>query len=330
MRIFVAGAGAWGTALAMLLEENGHAVTLWTRNAEKAREIDVTRQNPALAGVTLPAGIRVTAELAEAEDAELVLYAVPSFALRETAQAIAPHLPSEAVLVSATKGIERSTNARMTEIIAEYAGMGRPIVALSGPTHAEEVSRRMATGCVLSSRDLEAAKRVRAAFMNDVFRIYINDDMVGVELCGAFKNVVALGAGILRGMGAGDNLRAMYLTRSISEISSLSILLGGRRETCFGLAGVGDLIVTCFSEHSRNQRAGLYIGQGETVEEALRHVGAAVEGYYAADSIEHLARELRIDMPICSAIYRVLYKGHSAAKEIAPLMRRAGFSEFRQ
>ena len=308
MRIFVAGAGAWGTALAMLLEENGHAVTLWTRNAEKAREIDVTRQNPALAGVTLPAGIRVTAELAEAESAELVLYAVPSFALRETAQAIAPHLPAEAILVSATKGIERSTNARMTEIIAEYAGTGRPIVALSGPTHAEEVSRLMATGCVLSSRDLEAAKRVRAAFMNDVFRIYINDDMVGVELCGAFKNVVALGAGILRGMGAGDNLRAMYLTRSISEISSLSILLGGRRETCFGLAGVGDLIVTCFSEHSRNQRAGLYIGQGETVEEALRHVGAAVEGYYAADSIEHLARELRIDMPICSAIYRVLYK----------------------
>lgn len=272
----------------------------------------------------------MTAELAEAESAELVLYAVPSFALRETAQAIAPHLPAEAILVSATKGIERSTNARMTEIIAEYAGTGRPIVALSGPTHAEEVSRRMATGCVLSSRDLEAAKRVRAAFMNDVFRIYINDDMVGVELCGAFKNVVALGAGILRGMGAGDNLRAMYLTRSISEISSLSILLGGRRETCFGLAGVGDLIVTCFSEHSRNQRAGLYIGQGETVEEALRHVGAAVEGYYAADSIEHLARELRIDMPICSAIYRVLYKGHSAAKEIAPLMRRAGFSEFRQ
>ena len=330
MRIFVAGAGAWGTALAMLLDENGHAVTLWTRNAEKAREIDVTRQNPALAGVTLPDGIRVTAELAEAESAELVLYAVPSFALRETAQAIAPHLPAEAILVSATKGIERSTNARMTEIIAEYAGTGRPIVALSGPTHAEEVSRRMATGCVLSSRDLEAAKRVRAAFMNDVFRIYINDDMVGVELCGAFKNVVALGAGILRGMGAGDNLRAMYLTRSISEISSLSILLGGRRETCFGLAGVGDLIVTCFSEHSRNQRAGLYIGQGETVEEALRHVGAAVEGYYAADSIEHLARELRIDMPICSAIYRVLYKGHPAAEEIAPLMRRAGFSEFRQ
>ena len=330
MRIFAAGAGAWGTALAMLLEENGHAVTLWTRNAEKAREIGTTRQNPALAGVTLPAGIRMTAELAEAEDAELVLYAVPSFALRETAQAIAPHLPAEAILVSATKGIERSTNARMTEIITEYAGTGRPIVALSGPTHAEEVSRRMATGCVLSSRDLEAAKRVRAAFMNDVFRIYINDDMVGVELCGAFKNVVALGAGILRGMGAGDNLRAMYLTRSISEISSLSILLGGRRETCFGLAGVGDLIVTCFSEHSRNQRAGLYIGQGEAVDEALRHVGAAVEGYYAADSIEHLARELRIDMPICSAIYRVLYKGHPAAEEIAPLMRRAGFSEFRQ
>ena len=330
MKIFVAGAGAWGTALAMLLEENGHAVTLWTRNTEKARKIDTTRQNPALTGVTLPAGIRVTAELAEAENAELVLYAVPSFALRETAQAIAPHLPAEAILVSATKGIERSTNARMTEIIAEYAGTGQPIVALSGPTHAEEVSRRMATGCVLSSRDLEAAKRVRAAFMNDVFRIYINDDMVGVELCGAFKNVVALGAGILRGMGAGDNLRAMYLTRSISEISSLSILLGGRRETCFGLAGVGDLIVTCFSEHSRNQRAGCYIGQGESVDEALRHVGAAVEGYYAADSIEHLARELRIDMPICSAIYRVLYQGHPAAEEIAPLMRRAGFSEFRQ
>ena len=329
MKIFVAGAGAWGTALAMLLADNGHEVTLWTRNAERARQIETTRHNPALAGVTLPAGIAVTAELQEARAAELVLYAVPSFALHETAGAIAPYLPEGATLVSATKGIERGTNARMTEIIAEYAGGGRPIVALSGPTHAEEVSRRMATGCVLASRDLEAAKRVRAAFMNDVFRIYINDDMVGVELCGAFKNVVALGAGILRGMGAGDNLRAMYLTRSISEISSLSILLGGRRETCFGLAGVGDLIVTCFSEHSRNQRAGLYIGRGETVEQALAHVGAAVEGYYAADSIEHLARDMHIDMPICSAIYRVLYKGHPAAAEIAPLMRRAGFSEFR-
>ena len=164
MRIFVAGAGAWGTALAMLLDENGHAVTLWTRNAEKAREIDVTRQNPALAGVTLPPGIRVTAELAEAEDAELVLYAVPSFALRETAQAIAPHLPAEAILVSATKGIERSTNARMTEIIAEYAGTGRPIVALSGPTHAEEVSRRMATGCAVEPRSGGGQARPRRAY----------------------------------------------------------------------------------------------------------------------------------------------------------------------
>ena len=330
MKIFVVGSGAWGTALAMLLAGNGHTVSLWTRTEEKAGLIRTTRCNPALTGVRVPEEIRITAALEQAAQAELVLYAVPSFALRETAQAIAPWLPEGAILVSATKGIERSTNARMTEIIAEYAGPGHPIVALSGPTHAEEVSRRMATGCVVSSRDLEAAKLVRGVFMNEAFRVYVNDDVVGVELCGAFKNVIALGAGILRGMGAGDNLRAMYLTRSISEISALSMLLGGRRDTCFGLAGVGDLIVTCFSEHSRNQRAGFYIGQGENVDEALRHVGAAVEGYYAADSIEHLARELRIDMPICSAIYRVLYKGHPAAEEIGPLMRRAGFSEFRQ
>ncbi len=329
MKIFVAGSGAWGTALAMLLTDNGHAVTLWTRSEESAAALRASRANPKLAGVTLPETLDVTSDLTRARDAELVLFAVPSYALRETARAIAPYLAPSAILVSATKGIERETNARMTEIIAEYAGPSHPIVALSGPTHAEEVSRRMATGCVVSSRDLEAAKYVRSLFMNDAFRIYVNDDMTGVELCGAFKNVVALGFGILHGMGVGDNLRAMYVTRSISEVSSLSIMCGGRRDTCFGLAGVGDLIVTCFSAHSRNQRAGEYIGRGESVEQALHHVGAVVEGYYASASIEKLCGTLGLDLPICAAIYRVLYENHAPADEIAPLMRRAGFAEFR-
>lgn len=328
MNIFVAGSGAWGTALAMLLLDNRHAVTLWTRTEEKAAAIRASRRNPTLAGVTLPDCLDITADLACAGNAELVLFAVPSYALRETAQAVSPYLAPGAILVSATKGIERETNARMTEIISEYAP-GHPVLALSGPTHAEEVSRRMATGCVISGKNLEAAKYVRSIFMNDRFRIYVNDDVTGVELCGAFKNVAALGFGVLHGMGAGDNLRAMYVTRSISEVASLSIMLGGRRETCFGLAGVGDLIVTCFSAHSRNQRAGEYIGHGEPVEQALRHVGAVVEGYYASASIEKLRRELGLELPICAAIYRVLYEGHSPADEITPLMRRAGFAEFR-
>lgn len=329
MNIFVAGSGAWGTALAMLLVDNHHTITLWTRTAEKAAAIRAARTNPTLAGVTLPDALAVTSDLSLARQAELVLLAVPSYALRETAQAIAPHLAPDAILVSATKGIERETNARMTEIIAAYAGPGHPVLALSGPTHAEEVSRRMATGCVIAGYDLEAAKYVRSIFMNDVFRIYVTDDVTGVELCGAFKNVAALGFGALHGMGAGDNLRAMYVTRAISEVASLSITLGGRRDTCFGLAGVGDLIVTCYSAHSRNQRAGEYIGRGESVDEALRHVGAVVEGYYAAASIEKLRRELGLELPVCAAIYRVLYEGHAPSEEITPLMRRAGFAEFR-
>ena len=329
MNIFVAGSGAWGTALAMLLVDNHHTVTLWTRTAEKAAAIRATHTNPALAGVTLPDALAVTSDLSLAHSAELVLVAVPSYALRETAQQLAPLLAPGAILVSATKGIERETNARMTEILAEYADPSHPIVALSGPTHAEEVSRRMPTGCVIAGSDLEAATLVRSIFMNDVFRVYVTDDVTGVELCGAFKNVAALGFGILHGMGAGDNLRAMYVTRSISEVSKLSIMHGGRRDTCFGLAGVGDLIVTCFSAHSRNQRAGEYIGRGAAAEQALNRVGAVVEGYYAAASIEKLRRELALDLPLCAAIYRVLYESQPPAAEITPLMRRAGAAEFR-
>ena len=295
MNIVVLGSGGWGTAAAMLLSDNGHTVALWSHDPKKAELLDKTRENPLLKGVRIPERIAVTSDLAVLQNAEMAVFASPSFALRSVAHEAAPHLKKGTLLVSLTKGIERGTHLRMSEIIAQECGEGYRIAVLSGPSHAEEVARRLPTGCVAASADQASAEAVQRAFMNEVFRVYTHDDVVGVELAGALKNVAAL---------------------------CLAECMGGRKETLAGLAGMGDLIVTCTSMHSRNHRAGILIGQGKSAQEAMDEVGAVVEGYYAARSAHELAQRYGVEMPISPAVYEVLYEGKSAAPLIGVLMSR--------
>lgn len=322
MNIVVLGTGAWGTAAAMLLADNGHRVTLWSHDRKKAELLDRTRENPLLKGVRISDKITVTNALSALAEAEMAVFASPSFALRAVACEAAAHLKKGAVLVSLTKGIERGTHLRMSEIIVQECGAGFSIVALSGPSHAEEVARRLPTGCVAACADMAAAETVQRVFMNEVFRVYTHDDIVGVELAGALKNVAALCCGVSDGCGMGDNTRALLITRSLSEISRLAECMGGRKETLAGLAGMGDLIVTCTSMHSRNRRAGILIGQGKSVQQAMDEVGAVVEGYYAAASAHELAARYAVEMPISTAVYEVLYEGKSAVPMVGVLMSR--------
>ena len=240
MNIVVLGSGGWGTAAAMLLSDNGHTVALWSHDPKKAELLDKTRENPLLKGVRIPERIAVTSDLAVLQNAEMAVFASPSFALRSVAHEAAPHLKKGTLLVSLTKGIERGTHLRMSEIIAQECGEGYRIAVLSGPSHAEEVARRLPTGCVAASADQASAEAVQRAFMNEVFRVYTHDDVVGVELAGALKNVAALCCGISDGCGMGDNTRALLITRALSEISRLAECMGGRKETLAGLAGMGD------------------------------------------------------------------------------------------
>lgn len=328
MRIFIYGSGAWGTALSMLLTGNGHQVTLWTHDGEKAAAMERTHKNPALAGVILPEELAVTADPSGAAQAELVLFASPSNHLRRTVALAAPHIRPGTTIVSAAKGIEPGTDLRMSQIIRQTLGESCPVTVLSGPSHAEEVSRRMATGCVAACEDKAVAERVQGVFMSDMFRVYVNQDVVGVELCGAVKNVVALGCGIVDGLGLGDNAKALFMTRSMAELAVLCQRAGGKRSTCSGLAGMGDLIVTCLSIHSRNHRAGLLIGQGSPVALALREVGAVVEGYYAAASATELADKLDVELPIVRCVHSVLYEDRDPEKVFRYLMGRDRRSEF--
>lgn len=326
MTITILGSGAWGTALANLLCENGHSVTLWSRTEEKAAAMERSRENPRLRGVKLHPALRSTASLEPVRRSDMVVFATPSFAIAETARRVRDLLPEGAILVSVTKGIEPETGLRMTEIIARETG--RTAVALSGPSHAEEVSRNLPTGCVSACEQVELAEAVQDAFMNDVFRVYASVDVVGVELSAAMKNVIALCAGISDGLGLGDNTKALLVTRGLTELARLGIALGGRMETFSGLAGVGDMIVTCTSMHSRNRRAGILIGQGKGVDEAMREVGAVVEGYYAARSAYDLSRRAGVEMPICREAYGVLYEGKDPHATVMDLMQRGKKHEF--
>ena len=234
-----------------------------------------------------------------------------------------PYLKPETVVVTVSKGIERDTNLRMSQVLQEETGSICKVVALSGPSHAEEVGIRMPTGCVSACADRGAARFVQDAFMNEYFRVYTSYDIIGVELAAALKNVVALSCGICSGLGFQDNTKALLITRAMAELTRLGEQLGGTRRTFGGLAGMGDMIVTCTSMHSRNNRAGMLIGQGKTVEEAMQEVGAVVEGYYAAESIHQLAEREEVEMPICRCAYEVLYQGKSAKDVVSELMRRA-------
>ena len=282
-----------------------------------------TRENPLLKGVILPESLHITSDLSCLEGADLVVSASPSFAVRETGRKMAPYLRPETILTSVSKGIERDTNLRMSEVLQEETHHICKVVALSGPSHAEEVGIRMPTGCVSACPDRTAARFVQDAFMNDYFRIYTSYDIIGVELAAALKNVVALSCGICTGLGFQDNTRALLMTRAMAEITRLGERMGGTRRTFGGLAGMGDLIVTCTSMHSRNNRAGILIGQGRTPQQAMEEVGAVVEGYYAAESIHQLAEREGVDMPICRCAYEVLYHGKQVRDVVTELMTRA-------
>ena len=318
--ICVLGSGAWGTALAVHLNRNAHRVMLWSRRPETAQQMRDTMLNPRLPGVVLPYTIRHSSDLACVQGHKLVVVSVPSFAVRETCLAFAPFLDDDAVLISAAKGIEPGTGLRMSQIIAEETG--RRVAVLSGPSHAEEVSRGIPTGLVVACEDRQLAERIQDAFASVRLRVYSSPDVVGAELGGALKNVIALCAGIGDGMGYGDNARALLMTRGLTEMARLGMAMGSRPETFAGLTGVGDLIVTCCSHHSRNHSAGVLIGQGKTPEQAMAEVGAVVEGYYCARSALELARRAGVEMPIAEQAYEVLYHGKSAQKAIKGLMLR--------
>ena len=320
MQVTIAGSGGWGTALAILLHENGHDVTLWSHFETESKQLAETHQNPYLPGVTLPEGLHYSADPACAQGREMVVFATPSFAVRTTARAFAPYLAETPLLVSVTKGIEEGTGYRMSELVSQETG--RTVVALSGPSHAEEVSRGIPTGVVVACPERELAERVQNAFMCSRFRVYTSPDTAGIELGAALKNVIALCAGVCDGMGYGDNTKAMLMTRGLTEIARLGLSMGASKDTCAGLAGVGDLIVTCTSMHSRNRRAGILIGQGQSPQAAMTSVGAVVEGYYAARSAWMLAGRQGVEMPIVHAAYRVLYEGVPAAEAVQALLMR--------
>ena len=322
MKITVLGSGGWGTALSILLHDNGHQVTLWSFQAQEAETMRATHENPMLKGVALPEGITFVNDFSPVSDSDMVVFATPSFAVRQTARNAAPFLRPGTAAVSVTKGTEGKTGLRMSEIIREEIHNSCQVVALSGPSHAEEVGRKVPTGVVAACADLAAAELVQDTFMSPVFRVYTNPDIVGVELGGALKNVIALCCGVSDGMGLGDNTKALMMTRGMTEMARRGVALGGHSETFAGLSGMGDLIVTCTSMHSRNRRAGILIGKGESAQQAMQEVGATVEGYYAAESAHMLAEKVGVDMPICRSAYEVLYEGRPVQHVLEDLMGR--------
>ena len=320
MKTAVIGAGAWGTALAMQLCKNGHETALWFRDSQKAETARVLRENPRLKGVRLPENLTLTADPQCVRGCRLVVIAAPSFPIRSVCRAVAPFLDDDAVMVSVTKGIEQGSLLRMSQVVAQECV--RPVVALSGPCHAEEVAVGVPTGCLAACEDKALAEFVQDAFMSDSFRVYTSPDAVGAELGGALKNVIALCAGVVTGLGYGDNTKAMLMTRGLTEIARLGVSMGAKKETLAGLSGVGDLIVTCTSGHSRNRQAGILLGQGRTVPQAMEEVGAVVEGYYATASAWELCQKQGVEMPIVSAAYQVLYQGGDAKDVVAKLLSR--------
>jgi len=328
VKISVFGSGAWGTAIALLLHDNGHQVSLWSKFRDEIELIQLYHKNPLLSGVRIPEEITLVSDVREATSgAGAVVIAVPSYAVRETVKALEGQLDDDCLIICMSKGIEKETSSLFSSIIKSILGNKYPVAAVSGPTHAEEVSRRIPTACVAASEDITVAERVQGLLMNENFRVYTSTDVIGVELGAALKNVIALSAGICDGLGLGDNTIATLMTRGIAEMAELCVEMGGRKETLAGLAGLGDLIVTCMSRHSRNRRAGVLVGKGMSITDAMREVGAVVEGYYAAMAARDLAIIAKVEMPICMEAYNVLYEGKSPLAAMKELMTRDRKSE---
>lgn len=321
--VSVIGAGSWGTAIAKLLCTNGHKVTLWSYREEEVRSLIEKRENLSkLPGVKLPEEIIFTADLeAAVRDKEMCVMAVPSTAVRSTTKKMAPYAKPGQIVVNLAKGIEESTLMILTDII-EQEIPGVQATVLSGPSHAEEVGREIPTTAVAGAKKKETAEFMQNIFMNQRFRVYTSPDMLGIELGGALKNVIALAAGVADGLGCGDNTKAALITRGIAEMSRLGVAMGGHIETFNGLAGIGDLIVTCASRHSRNRKAGFLIGQGKSMQEAMDEVKMVVEGVYSAKAAMKLAKKYQVDMPIVEEVNQVLFEGKSAREAMGELMLR--------
>lgn len=326
MNITVVGSGTWGTALALVLQTNGHSVTLWGFDPQQIATMEDTRENPLLPGVPLPKELQLSTQLSTVANCGAIVLAVPSFAVRETAQKLKPHLSPGTVIVTVSKGIEKDSFLRLSQVV-ESEIPGCPVVVLSGPSHAEEVGKGVPTGLVAAADDPLHSQLVQDLFMNPRFRVYTSEDKIGTELCGALKNVIAVCAGCCDGLGHGDNTKAMLMTRGLAEMARLGVALGAQKETFNGLAGVGDLIVTCTSMHSRNRRFGIMLGQGKTPEEAISQAGGVVEGYYAVTTACALAKSVSIEMPIAQSIYHILFQGGKVAEVTDQLMQRAKRSE---
>lgn len=328
MRCAVVGGGAWGTALADMLACEGHATRLWAFEPDIVRAINERRENAVfLPGFTLAAALTATHDHREAlEDAELVIYATPSQHLRGVARAGAQYVARGAVLAVASKGIEHGTLALMSDVVGAEVP-GNPVVALSGPSFAAEVAARQPTAIVAASLDIEAARSAQGVLSSATFRVYTHDDLIGVELGGALKNVMAVATGIVEGLGLGNNSRAALITRGLAEMTRLGVAIGARASTFAGLAGIGDLVLTCTGALSRNRAVGLEVGRGKTLEEALAGKPTVAEGVVTTTSALALAAREDVEMPIAMTVARILFEGHPAMRAIPELMARGLRSE---
>jgi len=322
-KISIIGAGSWGTALAILLSDKGYEVSLYARRKEQIDEIKNNRTNKDYLGdIKIPKDIMITDDIKEAvESADVAVMAVSSQQVRNVAQSIKNYVKKEAVIVNVAKGLEKGTNLRISQVVNSILS-DNPFVVLSGPSHAEEVAMKMPTTVVAASDDISKAEYIQDIFSNEYFRVYTNPDVLGVELGGALKNIIAFGVGIIDGLGYGDNTKAAIMTRGITEITRLGASLGGQISTFAGLSGIGDLIVTCTSSHSRNRRAGILIGKGYSLEETLKEIHMVVEGITATEVAYNLAKEKNVDMPITKEIYRVLYENKDVKESVKSLMGR--------
>jgi glycerol-3-phosphate dehydrogenase (NAD(P)+) len=333
-KVSVLVAGSWGTALASVLADNEHQVLLWSRNTAQVEEINTQHRNSRFLGdAELSSRIKATGSLEQAvQGAEAIVVVAPSSGMREVAAQIRPFLQPETLLIHATKGFETGTLKRMTEVLSGELPQlsSNRIVVLSGPSHAEEVIRKCPTTVVVASQDLEAAEAAQDLFMNAYFRVYTNPDVAGVEVGGALKNIIALGAGLSDGLGFGDNAKAALITRGLAEIARLGVAMGGNALTFAGLAGIGDLVVTCTSQHSRNWRAGYLLAQGMPLEQVLEQMGMVVEGIKTTKAAHFLSTQYQVSMPIAEQLYNVLFEGKQPKLAVEDLMGRVRTHELEE
>ena len=327
-KVGILGAGSWGTALSLMLYKNGHDVTVWSIDKREVEMLQNEREHKSkLPGVKLPEDMVFTNNLEEGmKEKDFLVLAVPSIFTRSTARSMKPYIKQGQIVVNVAKGIEEDTLMTLSEQIEEELPEA-DVAVLSGPSHAEEVGRGLPTTCVVGAKSKATAEFLQEAFMNDFFRVYISPDILGIEIGGALKNVIALAAGIADGLGYGDNTKAALITRGIAEITRLGVKMGGKAESFSGLTGIGDLIVTCASMHSRNRRAGILIGQGKTMQEAMDEVQMVVEGVYSAKAGLALAKKYNESMPIIEQINQVLFEDKSPADAVYELMHRDGRRE---